>query len=96
MILNNWLERFWQMVGTHLNGRRHSFGSMQCPKGTGVYQQPTEFHCGKVWFTAHNPKNVAADWSQINLVRVTPVPDGLAVVADVKSDECKVSWFVHA
>lgn len=96
MVVYNWLERYWYMIGQYLNGMRTSFGSLVCPQGNGVYEVETEFQTGKVWFTLHNPRNVPDDWSKINLVRVVPCEGGLNVVAEVKSDDCKVSWFIHS
>jgi hypothetical protein len=71
---------------------------MICPNGFGVYDRPgPEFQVAKVWFTCANPRNVVGDWSAINLVRVRGNPEtrGVNVLADVKAETCKVSWFIH-
>lgn len=97
MIVVNWLDRFWQMVGRFFGGLRYEFGSKVCPQGTNVSNtEQLQFTPQQIWFTAHNPREVVDDWTQINLVRVLSIQDGVSIISDVKSTECKVSWFGHA
>lgn len=97
MIVNNWLDRFWTLIGKHFSCMQYEFGSKICPQGYNIFtSDQLQFTPQQIWFTAHNPREVSEDWSQINLIRVLSVENGVSIVANVKSSECKVSWFGHA
>jgi hypothetical protein len=95
MVVINWLERFWKLIGKFINGMHHKFGSNTYPSGNGIYCEPTDFQPNKVWFNVSNPKNETSDWSKINLARVIQGNHCVNVVVEAKTDPCKVSWFMH-
>lgn len=96
MIVVNWLERFWFMIGRFFGKQRYEFNNQMIPKGQSITTDTLKFTPEQIWFTAHNPRNVTDDWDRINMVRVLSINDGISIVADIKSGNCKVSWFAHA
>ena len=95
MVVINWLDKFWHMIGRFLNALRHDFGSNVYPQGKGVHCEITQFQATGVWWTCQNPKNVPEDWSRINLTRVVRGPDCVNVVTEIVDPSAKVSWFMH-
>lgn len=97
MIVINWLDRFWALIGKFMHGLDYEFGSMIAPQGPGIYAQPVTFVPERIWFSCHNPRGVASDWDKINLVRVQCGAGATVnVITEVKTASgCKVSWFVH-
>lgn len=97
MIVINWLDRFWTMIGRHFGRMQYEFGSKVCPQGNNIFTtDQLQFTPQQIWFTAHNPRKVTDDWTKINMIRVLSIEKGVSIIANVKSEECKVSWFGHA